>query len=268
MGPFLNLSWWFQLTPLTPDEIPLMREVCVLAANTLVYLGKNLQAGQSTEELDRLAYEYIMDHQAVPAPLNYKGFPKSICTSVNDCICHGVPSSSEILKEGDTINIDVTCVKNGFYGDTSRTFFVGEVSDQAKKLTQCAWDSMMKGIEAIRPLGHVGDIGFAIHKCVSRKGFYPVQNIGGHGIGKVFHEEPFVPSFGKKGKGDVLEPWACITVEPMINETPEPIREFDIPGSEIKYYHTSDKSLSAQFEHTILINDEAYEILTVPSEAA
>ena len=242
-----------------------MRSACVLAADTLVYLSKNLREGQSTEELDRLAYEYIGDHQALPAPLNYKGFPKSICTSVNGCICHGVPSADEILKEGDIINIDVTCLKDGFYGDTSKTFFIGEVSDQVKKLTQCAWDSMMKGIEAIRPLGHVGDIGFAIQKYAGRKGFYPVQNLGGHGIGKVFHEDPFVPSFGKKGKGDVLQPWACLTVEPMINETPAPIREFDIPHSEIKYYYTSDKSLSAQFEHTILIRDEDYEILTLPS---
>lgn len=243
-----------------------MKKVCTLAADTLAYLGNSLRAGQSTEELDRLAYEYIMDHQAVPAPLNYKGFPKSICTSVNDCICHGVPSSSEVLKEGDMINIDVTCLKDGFYGDTSKTFFIDGVSDRVKELTQCAWDSMMKGIEAIRPLGHVGDIGFAIQKCTSRRGFYPVRNIGGHGIGKVFHEDPFVPSFGKKGKGDILQPWACLTVEPMINETPAPIREFDIPNSEIKYYYTSDKSLSAQFEHTVLITDEFYEILTLPSE--
>lgn len=254
------------MTPLTPEEIPLMKKVCTLAADTLAYLGNSLRAGQSTEELDRLAYEYIMDHQAVPAPLNYKGFPKSICTSVNDCICHGVPSSSEVLKEGDMINIDVTCLKDGFYGDTSKTFFIDGVSDRVKELTQCAWDSMMKGIEAIRPLGHVGDIGFAIQKCTSRRGFYPVRNIGGHGIGKVFHEDPFVPSFGKKGKGDILQPWACLTVEPMINETPAPIREFDIPNSEIKYYYTSDKSLSAQFEHTVLITDEFYEILTLPSE--
>jgi len=254
------------LTPLTPEEIPLMKKVCTLAADTLAYLGNSLRAGQSTEELDRLAYEYIMDHQAVPAPLYYKGFPKSICTSVNDCICHWVPSSSVALKVGDMLNIVVSLLKDGFYGDTSKTFFIDGVSDRVKELTQCAWDSMMKGIEAIRPLGYVGDIGFAIQKCTSRRGFYPVRNIGGHGIGKVFHEDPFVPSFGKKGKGDILQPWACLTVEPMINETPAPIREFDIPNSEIKYYYTSDKSLSAQFEHTVLITDEFYEILTLPSE--
>ena len=179
-----------------------MRESCQLAGNTLVYLSHCLKPGITTEKIDQLAKEYIYDHQAIPAPLNYKGFPKSICTSVNDCICHGVPSHKEILKEGDLINIDVTCVKNGRYGDTSKTFFIGEVSESAKELTQCAFDCMMKGIEAIQPYKHVGDIGFAIQKWATRKGYYPARNLGGHGIGKVFHEDPFVPSFGKKGHGD------------------------------------------------------------------
>lgn len=255
------------MTPLTAEEIPLMRASCRLAANTLDYLGQKLRSGQSTDELDRLAFEYIKDHGAVPAPLHYKGFPKSICTSVNHCICHGVPSANEVLKEGDIINIDVTCMKDGFYGDTSKTFFIGEVSKKAQELSRCAFDCMMKGIEAVHPYGTVGDIGFSIQKCATRRGFYPVKFIGGHGIGKVFHEDPFVPSFGKKGKGEKLLPWACITVEPMINETSYEIKEYDIPGSEIKYYHTGDGSLSAQFEHTILIKgDEGCEILTLPSE--
>ena len=253
------------MTPLTPEEISLMREACCLAAKTLVYLGEKVKEGVTTEKLDQLAYEFILDHSALPAPLNYKGFPKSICTSVNECICHGVPSSDVVLREGDMINIDVTCVKNGFYGDTSKTFFVGSVSEKVKQITQCAYDSMMKGIGAVRPGACVGDIGFAINKQATRDGFYPVRSIGGHGIGKVFHEEPFVPSFGKKGKGDVLQAGACITVEPMINETPASIREMDISGSDIKYYLTGDKSLSAQFEHTILISEkQGYEILTLP----
>ena len=253
------------MTQLHEDEIHLMRESCRLAAQTLEYLGQHLKEGMSTEELDRLAYEFILDHKARPAPLNYKGFPKSICTSINDCVCHGVPSSSEFLKPGDAVNIDVTCEKNGFYGDTSKTFFVGDVSEQVKQLTQCAYDCMMKGIEVIRPYGRVGDIGFAIQKRAWKSGFYPVENIGGHGIGKVFHEDPFIPSFGKKGKGEELLPRACITVEPMINETSFPIREFDIPNSDIKYYRTGDGSLSAQFEHTVLISEQyGYEILTMP----
>ena len=255
------------MTPLTSAEIPLMKEVCRLAAQVLAYLGGQVRAGRTTAELDRLAYEYITDHKAVPAPLNYKGFPKSICTSVNSCICHGVPSEKEVLKDGDIINIDVTCVKNGFYGDTSRTFFVGEVSEKAKQLSQTAFDSMMKGIEAVSPGGRTGDIGFAIQKHATRKGFYPVRSIGGHGIGKVFHEEPFIPSFGKKGKGDKLLPGACITVEPMLNETPAEIKEYDIAGSEIKYYHTGDGALSAQFEHTLLIGvEKGCEILTLAEE--
>ena len=256
------------MTPLNSEELALMRESCSLAAEALAYLGKKVRSGISTAELDKMAYEYVMDHGARPAPLNYKGFPKSICTSINDCICHGVPSEKEILKDGDIINIDVTTEKNGFYGDTSRTFTVGEVKPSVQKLIDCAYECMMKGIEAIEPLGHVGDIGFAIQKHATRKGFHPVKNIGGHGIGKVFHEDPFVPSFGKKGKGEVLKPWACITVEPMLNETSLDILEFDIPDSEIKYYHTSDKTLSAQFEHTVLISkDLGYEILTLPKES-
>ena len=253
------------MTSLTPEELVLMRESCHLAAETLVYLGQQLRSGQQTEELDRLAYEYIMDHGARPAPLNYKGFPKSICTSVNDCVCHGIPSSKKILKDSDIINIDVTCEKDGFYGDTSQTFIIGEVSSSVKKLVDSAYECMMKGIEVIKPLGHVGDIGFAIQKHATRKGFYPVKNIGGHGIGKVFHEDPFIPSYGKKGKGDTLKPGACITVEPMLNKTAADILEFDIPNSEIKYYHTADKCFSAQFEHTVLISEDlGYEILTLP----
>ncbi len=255
------------MTQLHEDEIPLMRASCRLAARTLVYLEGQLREGMTTDELDRLAYEFIVDHKARPAPLNYKGFPKSICTSINDCICHGVPSKGEVLKEGDSINIDVTCEKDGFYGDTSRTFFIGEVSERARELSQCAYNCMMKGIESIRPYGHVGDIGFSIQKQAWKSGFYPVQNIGGHGIGKVFHEDPFVSSFGKKGRGATLLPRACITVEPMINETSVEIKEFDIPQSEIKYYRTGDGSLSAQFEHTVLISEEhGYEILTVCEE--
>ena len=252
------------MTQLTKNEIPLMKASCQLAGKTLKYLGTCLKPGITTEELDSLAYEFILDHKARPAPLNYRGYPKSICTSVNECICHGVPSDKEILKEGDCINIDVTCEKDGFYGDTSKTFYLGEISETAKKLIDCAYQCMMKGIESIRPYGHVGDIGFAIQKQAWKQGFHPVENIGGHGIGKVFHEDPFVSSFGKKGKGDVLLPNACLTVEPMINETSAPIKEYDIPNSEIKYYLTSDGSLSTQFEHTILISEEnKYEILTL-----
>lgn len=213
-----------------------------------------------------MAHDYTLSQGALSAPLNYKGFPKSICTSVNKCICHGLPSD-RILKEGDILNIDITCLKGGFYGDTSATFFVGnEISDQALKLTRCAFQAMWKGIEAVKPYGHTGDVGFAIEKHVKKKDFYVVKEIGGHGIGRQFHMEPFVPSFGKKGRGDVLKPWTCITVEPMVNETGASIQSHPISESEIEYFETSDGSLSAQFEHTVLITDESYEVLTYNKE--
>lgn len=255
---------------LSPEEIPLMRASCKLAAQVLLFIEKHVQPGVTTQKLDQLCHEFIISHGAVPAPLNYNGFPKSICTSVNSCICHGVPDKTT-LKEGDIVNVDVTCIKEGFYGDTSKTFYVGKISEQAKALTVCAFEAMHRGIEAIRPNGKTGDIGFAIEKHVVRKGFFPVKKIGGHGIGRKFHDDPFVPSFGKKGRGNVLYPWSCITVEPMINQNSSAIKEFPIPHSSIKYYHTVDGSLSAQFEHTILITDGQnginYEILTVPESS-
>ena len=250
------------MIPLTENEIPLMRSAGRLAAYVLSETGKMVKPGISTKALDKIVHELTLSQGAVSAPLGYRGYPKSVCTSVNHCICHGVPDDY-VLKEGDIINIDVTCIKEGFHGDTSRTFYVGEVSEKAKTITNCAYKAMLKGIEQVKAGNTTGDIGFAINKYVTRKGFYPVLEIGGHGIGKNFHEEPFVPSHGKKGKGEILRAGCCITVEPMINETGAPIKEFGIPDSEIKYYETSDASLSAQFEHTVLIQEGACEILTL-----
>lgn len=251
------------MTPKNANDIRLMTETCQLAARTLVMAGKHVKAGVTLNELDQLVYDYTLSNGAVPSPLNYHGYPKSICTSVNDVICHGVPDDY-VLKEGDIINVDVTSYKHGFHGDTSATFLVGKVSDRAKAIRDVAYEAMMKGIEAITPNGRTGDIGFATEKFVNRKGFWVVREIGGHGIGKVFHEEPFVPAFGKKGKGDKLIPWGTLTVEPMINESGAPLEEHDIPGSTHKYYKTGDGTLSAQFEHTVLITDKGYEILTLP----
>lgn len=239
-----------------------MQKAGKLAAETLIYIKPFIKPGLSTLEIDTLVHDYTLTAGAKPAPLGYHGFPKSVCTSVNACICHGVPRADEILKEGDIINVDVTCILDGYYGDTSATFYVGEVSAAAKRLTECAYHSMHQGILQVSPQSTVGDIGFAINKYASRKGFYVVEEIGGHGIGRIFHDEPFVPSVGKKGKGYALKPWTCITVEPMVNETAAATVEFSIPGSTIKYYETKDKCLSAQFEHTVLITDSGYEIMT------
>jgi methionyl aminopeptidase len=246
---------------LTKDEIPKMRAACQLAAKTLTYASQFVKAGVTTNEIDKLVHEYTIAHKALPAPLGYNGFPKSVCTSINEVICHGVPDDT-VLKDGDIINVDVTSILDGFFGDTSATFFVGEVSQAAKDITAAAEKAMWKGIEEIRPFATTGDIGFAINKYVTKQGYFVVREIGGHGVGKKFHGEPFVPSYGKKGRGDKLRPGLCITVEPMINQTSVPLIEKAIPGSTIRYYETGDKTLSAQFEHTVLVTDSGYEVLT------
>lgn len=240
-----------------------MRAAGKLAAQTLQATGKILRSGMTTNDIDQFVHKYTLEAGATPAPLGYHGFPKSVCTSVNSCICHGVPDGT-VLKDGDIINVDVTCILDGFYGDTSATFFIGEVSEEARKITEAAQKAMFKGIEEVRPHATTGDIGFAINKFITKLGYHAVREIGGHGIGKVFHDEPFVPSHGKKGRGPKLQPWTCITVEPMINETDAAIVEYDIKGSTVKYYHTADNCLSAQFEHTVLVTDSGYEIMTLP----
>lgn len=250
------------IVPLTKDEIRKMEFVCRLAARTLNHAGRFVRPGISTNELDKIVYDYTLSNNANPACLGYHGYPKTICTSVNQVICHGLPNET-ILKEGDIINIDVTSEKDGFFGDCSATFFVGQVSAEAQKLVEVAREARDRGIEVIKPQATTGDIGFVTEKFVTRQGYTCVREIGGHGIGKKFHMEPFVPAYGKKGRGDVLIPWQCLTVEPMVNQGLPDIKEFSIPNSEIKYYETIDGQLSAQFEHTILVTDTGYEILTL-----
>lgn len=250
------------MTPEVLSHIKGMQKAGRLAAEVLNYVGAKVAVGVVTEDLDKIAEDYIRTRGATPSPLNYNGFPKSICTSVNEVICHGVPDKT-VLKEGDIINVDVTVTLNGFFGDTSRTFFVGKVTDRAKTLTEVARSAMNIGIDQVAPGNTVGDIGFEVNKYVTRKGFYVVRDIGGHGIGTRFHEDPFVPSYGDKGKGTKLKPWKCITVEPMVNETNANMKEHSIPGSSILWYTTADRCLSAQFEHTVLITDTGHEILTV-----
>jgi methionyl aminopeptidase len=250
------------MTPLSSEEVRKMRAACRLAARLLSHVGRFVRAGVTTNELDRIAHDFTLSEGAAPAPLGYHGFPKSICTSVNEVICHGVPDDRPLV-EGDVLNIDVTCIKDGFFGDTSAMFVLGSPGAEAIELVEAAREAMLRGIEQVAPQATTGDIGFAINKFVTKKGYFAVREIGGHGIGRRFHEDPFVPSFGKKGRGDVLRPWTCITVEPMINLTPAPVIEHDIPGSTIKWYTTGDKTLSAQFEHTVLVTDTGHEILTL-----
>lgn len=250
------------IKPLNPEEIKKMTKACRIAAETLVYLEKYVKEGITTDEIDELANDFMLTKGAISACLGYHGYPKYTCTSINEVVCHGLPDKT-VLKDGDIINVDVTAKIDGFFGDTSKMFLIGNVSDEARDLCDAAFVAREKGIEAITPNGRTGDIGFEINKVATRRGYSTIKEIGGHGVGRTFHDEPFVPSFGKKGKGDKLVPFHCITVEPMLNQGREDYIEYDIPGSSIKYYKTTDGLWSAQYEHTVLVTDTGYEILTL-----
>ena len=228
-----------------------------IAARALDEVEKNVKPGISTEEIDRICYEFINDHDAYSAPLFYRGFPKSCCTSTNHVVCHGIPSA-KILKEGDIVNVDVTALKNGWHGDTSRTFKVGEVSVKAKKLIKATYDSMMKAINIVKDGVYLGDIGSAIQTHVEAEGFSVVQDFCGHGIGKAFHKEPNILHYGKKGTGEKLKTGMIFTIEPMINFGKYETKTLNDGWTAV----TKDKSLSAQFEHTIGVTKNGCEIFT------
>lgn len=244
----------------TRREIELMRQTCALAAQTLKSVGDIIRPGITTEDINTFTHEYIVSRGAIPSPLNYHGFPKSVCTSPNNVICHGIPSKKVKLKEGDIVNVDVTTYLNNYHGDTNKTFFVGNVSDKVKTLVQCAYDSMMIGISKVRPGARLGDIGNAIQEFAENKNYSVVRDYCGHGIGKNFHEDPQVLHYGKKGTGLVLRPGMTFTIEPMLNIGDYKTKVLEDGWTVI----TADGSLSAQFEHTILVtnDDPGYEILT------
>ena len=243
-----------------------MRVAGKLASEVLDYLTPFVQAGVTTNALDKLAHDYIVDVQGgIPAPLNYKGggntpYPKSICTSVNHQVCHGIPND-KALKKGDIVNIDVTVIKDGWHGDTSRRFMVGEVSIAAKRLCAITYDAMWHGIKMVRPGIHLGDIGYAIQKFAEGQGFSVVREFCGHGIGRVFHEEPQVLHYGRPGTLEKLVEGMTFTIEPMINAGRKDIK--DGPEKDGWTIVTQDRSLSAQWEHTVLVTSTGYEVLTL-----
>ena len=232
-----------------------------IAAGALDEVNKIIKPGISTEQIDKLCYEYINDHGAYSAPLFYRGFPKSCCTSTNHVVCHGIPSE-KILKEGDIVNVDVTALKNGWHGDTSRTFKVGNVSVKAEKLIKATYESMMEAIEIVKDGVHLGDIGSTIQTYVEKKGFSVVQDFCGHGIGEVFHKEPNVLHYGEKGSGEKIKTGMIFTIEPMINYGNYETKTLNDGWTAV----TKDKSLSAQFEHTIGVTKDGCEIFTKSKE--
>ena len=234
------------------------RAAGIIAAGALDEVAKLIKPGISTNDIDKLCYEFINDNGAYSAPLFYRGFPKSCCTSTNHVICHGIPQN-KILNEGDIVNVDVTAFKNDWHGDTSRMFFVGEVSVKAKKLTEVSYNSMMKAIKILSKDITLGDIGSTIQNYVEQEGFSVVRDFCGHGIGKVFHKEPNILHYGKKGTGPKLEVGMIFTVEPMINEGDNEAKVLNDGWTAV----TKDKKLSAQFEHTVGITDTGYEIFTL-----
>ncbi len=242
----------------TPEEVLKMRVAGRLAANVLHMIRPHVKPGVSTGELDRICHDYIVNvQQAVPAPLNYRGFPKSICTSVNHQVCHGIPGD-KALKEGDILNIDVTVIKDGYHGDTSKMYFVGEPSVIAKRVSRISYESMRIGIEMVKPGIRLGDIGAAIQRHAEANNCSVVREYCGHGIGRVFHEEPQVLHYGMAGTGMTLEPGMTFTIEPMINAGKRHVKLLPDQWTVV----TKDHSLSAQWEHTVLVTDDGFEVLT------
>ncbi|NCF22927.1 MAG: type I methionyl aminopeptidase [Gammaproteobacteria bacterium] len=247
----------------TADEQDKMRAAGRLAADVLDMIGDYVKSGITTGELDRICHEYITEVQgAVPAPLNYRGFPKSICTSVNHVVCHGIPGDRK-LKTGDSVNIDITVIKDDFHGDTSRMFFVGKPGIQARRLAEVAFESMWLGIEELAPGKHLGDVGAAIQHHVEKNRFSVVREYCGHGIGRAFHEDPQVLHYGSPATGMELRAGMTLTVEPMVNAGKAAVKLLPDGWTVV----TKDHSLSAQWEHTVLITETGYEVLTLGADA-
>ena len=239
-------------------DIAGMKKAAAVNTGALDLVGEKICAGMSTEEINTLVHNYTIEHGGIPAPLNYEGYPKSVCVSINNVVCHGIPSEDTILKEGDIVNVDATTIVDGYFADASRMYMIGKVSEEAERLVRVAKECMEKGIEAIKPWGFLGDIGAAVQEHAEKNGYSIVIDLGGHGIGKIFHEEPFVPHVGVRGEGMLLVPGMTLTVEPMVNAGDYKVY---IDEEDDWTVYTEDESLSAQWEHTILITETGVEII-------
>lgn len=241
------------------EDIEGIRKSGKINTGVLDHVAQHIHEGMSTEDIDKLVYDYTVSHGAIPAPLNYEGFPKSVCTSINDEVCHGIPDENIILQSGDIINVDVSTIFHGYYSDASRMFMIGDVSDEAKRLVEVTKECLEIGIEAVKPWGHVGDIGAAIMAHAKKNGYSVVVDFAGHGVGNEFHEDPIVSHVGRAGTGMILAPGMVFTIEPMINEGDYHLY-IDADNGWTSY--TDDGKLSAQWEHTILVTEYGIEILT------
>ena len=243
----------------TPEQIEGIRRSGIVNTGVLDLVEREIHAGMSTLEIDKLVYEYTKDHGGIPATLGYDGFPKSCCTSINEVVCHGIPNEFDILEEGDIINVDCTTILDGYYADASRMFTIGKTTPQKEKLVRVAKECLEIGMEAAKPFGFVGDIGHAIEKHAKKNGFSVVRDLCGHGVGIEFHEEPDVEHFGKKGTGMLLVPGMVFTIEPMINMGTWEVFIDEEDGWTVV---TEDEQPSAQWEHTFVMTDNGLEILT------
>lgn len=243
----------------TPEQIAGIRKACEINTAVLDLVAEKIKTGMTTEEIDRIVYDYTVSQGATPAPLGFCGFPKSVCTSINDQVCHGIPSPHDVLRSGDIVNVDVSTIYNGYYADASRMFMIGKVDKKAKDLVEITKECLKRGIEAAQPWSFLGDIGAAVSALARKHGYSVVTEFGGHGVGVEFHEEPFVCHVGKKKTGMLLVPGMIFTIEPMINAGR---KDVFVDAANDWTVYTQDGSLSAQWEHTILITEDGPEILT------
>lgn len=243
----------------TPEQIAGIRAAGEMNTKVLDYISPFVKEGVTTDELNTLVHEYTLSLGGIPAPLNYEGYPKSVCISINEVVCHGIPSPDRVLKSGDIVNVDCTTIYNGYYGDASRMFCIGDVDPKWKKLAEDTKIALDLGVAAVKPWGHLGDVGYAINTFAREQGYSVVREIGGHGVGVEFHEEPWVSHIGQKGKDIVLAPGMTFTIEPMINLGKPDVYQDDEDGWTI---YTEDGSPSAQWEYTLLLTEEGIEILS------
>ena len=243
----------------TPRDIEAIKVSAEVNVGALDYVADHIRIGTTTEEIDEWVYNYCIEHDAIPADLNYEGFPKSVCTSINEVVCHGIPSPDDVLREGDIVNVDMSTIKNGYFSDSSRMFCIGEVDPEWKRLVDVTYDSVQAGLAAVKPWGFLGDVSAAVNKVATSAGFTVVREFGGHGIGLEFHEDPWVGFNEEAGTGPVLVPGMCFTIEPMVNMGRQDIDMTDPNGWTVR---TADGLPTAQWEVQLVVTDAGYELLS------